>query len=89
MQKCVNFIIFCIDVYAQEILTFTILERFGGWEIEYPLIKDQGRDTHGIIAKTLYCALAVSKVEFQSFYYVQFWTNTLAKGMNPLTSARG
>ena len=39
---------------------------------------------HSVMAKVLDCDLGVSEFEFQSRYYVQFWTNTLGKCMKPL-----
>ena len=36
------------------------------------------------MAKVLEYEIIVSMFEFQSRYYVHFWTNTLKKGMNPL-----
>ena len=30
------------------------------------------------------CGIVVSEFVLQSRYYVQFWANTLGKGMNPL-----
>ena len=36
------------------------------------------------MAKVLDCSLEVSKYELQLSYYIQFRTNTLGKGMNPL-----
>ena len=31
------------------------------------------------------CGIVRSEFELQSRYYIHFWTNTLGKGMNPLT----
>ena len=39
----------------------------------------------GIMVKVMNCGIVVNEFEFQSRYYVYFWTNTLGKGMNPLT----
>ena len=38
----------------------------------------------GVIVKAMYRGIVVSEFKFQSRYYVHFWTNTLAKGINPL-----
>ena len=40
----------------------------------------------GVIAKVLDWNLKITKLKFQPHYYVHFWTNTLGKGMNPLSS---
>ena len=39
---------------------------------------------HGIVANVVDCDIVVSKFKLQSRYYIPFWTNTLAKGMNSL-----
>ena len=39
---------------------------------------------YGIVTNMLDCYIIVSEFKPQSCYYVHFWTNTLAKGMNPL-----
>ena len=36
-----------------------------------------------VMIKVLDYGIVVRKIEFQSRYYVYFWTNTLGKGMNP------
>ena len=38
-----------------------------------------------VMVKTMDCGIVVSEFELQSRYYVHFRTNTLGKGMNPLT----
>ena len=38
-----------------------------------------------IVANMLDCDIVVSQFELQSSYYVHFRTNTLEKGMKPLT----
>ena len=40
----------------------------------------------GVMVKALDCEIVVSKFELQSHYYVDTRTNTLGKGMNPLSS---
>ena len=37
-----------------------------------------------VIVKALDCGIVVSEFELQSRYYVNLWTNTLGKGINPL-----
>ena len=37
----------------------------------------------GIMAKVLDSGLKVSKFKLQSCYYIQFWTDTLGKGIEP------
>ena len=37
-----------------------------------------------VMVKVLDCGIVVSKFEFQSYYHVHFWSNTLQKGMNHL-----
>ena len=39
----------------------------------------------GVMVKSLDYGIIVSEFELQLHYYVHFWTNTLGKGMNPLT----
>ena len=43
-----------------------------------------GTNTRGVMVKGLDNGIVVSEFELYSRYYVHFWTNTLAKGMNPL-----
>ena len=38
----------------------------------------------GLMVKVMDCGIVVSEFVFQSCYYVNFWTNTLGKSMNPL-----
>ena len=38
----------------------------------------------GVMVKVLDCGIIASKFKFQSYYYVNFQTNTLGKGINPL-----
>ena len=38
----------------------------------------------GVMVKAMDCEVVVSEFVLQSRYYVHFWANTLAKGMNPL-----
>ena len=42
------------------------------------------RNPSEVVADMLDCDIVVSESEIQSCNYVQFWTNTLRKGMNPL-----
>ena len=36
------------------------------------------------MVKVMDCGIVVSEFVLQSRYYVDFWANTLGKGMNPL-----
>ena len=38
----------------------------------------------GVMVKATDCGIVVSKFVIHSHYYVDFWTNTFGKGMNPL-----
>ena len=38
----------------------------------------------GVKAKVLDCSFKVNRFEYQSSYYIQFWSNTLEKVMNPI-----
>ena len=42
---------------------------------------------HSIMADMLDCNIRVSDFEFQSCYYIIFWTNTLGKVINLLIPA--
>ena len=44
-----------------------------------------GESPRGLVVKPLDCGIAVSEFEFQSCYYVDFRTNTVWKGMKPLS----
>ena len=37
----------------------------------------------GVMVKPLDCGIVVSEFELQSHYNINFWTNTLGKGINP------
>ena len=39
--------------------------------------------SRGVMVKAMVCEIVAREFELQSRYYVQFWTNTLGKGMNP------
>ena len=39
----------------------------------------------GIVANELDCDIVVSKIKLQLCYYIHFQTNSLGKGMNPLS----
>ena len=41
---------------------------------------------HGIVADVLDCDMVVHEFEIQLCCYIHFWTNTLGKDMNPLSS---
>ena len=43
------------------------------------------RCPRSVILKVLDCGIVVSEFEFQKRYYVYFRTNTLGKGMNPVS----
>ena len=47
------------------------------------LFHNKAGSSCGIMANKLDCNIVVSKFELQLFYYNQFWTNTLEKGINP------
>ena len=38
----------------------------------------------GVMVKALNCGIKVTEFKLQLRYYINFWTNTLEKGMNPL-----
>ena len=40
----------------------------------------------GVMVKAMDCGIVVSEFEFKSHYYIHFGTNTLGKGMKPLSS---
>ena len=46
---------------------------------------EEGGCPSGVVAKVLEYFIVISEFEFQSRYYVHFWSNILAKGKNPLT----
>ena len=48
------------------------------------IILQRGACPRGVMVKAMDCGIVVSDFEFQSRYYVYFWTNTLGKRMNPL-----
>ena len=50
---------------------FTIYNRWGGVLV-------------GVMVKAMDCGIVVSEFELQLRYYVDFQTNILGKGMNPL-----
>ena len=50
------------------------------------LINNQWRWPHGVMVKAMDWEIVLNEFELQSWYYVHFQTNTLGKGMNPLSS---
>ena len=44
-----------------------------------------GGSTHGLVASELDYNSIVSELKLQLCYHVHFWTNTLEKGMDPLS----
>ena len=49
-------------------------------------LKMRGGGPCGVMVKAMDCGIVVSEFVLQSRYYVHFRTNTLGKGMNPLSS---
>ena len=62
----------------------SIIKWKGLIEIIKLLVFYRKRSRLGIVADVLNCDIVVNEFELQSHYYIQFQTNTLAKGMNPL-----
>ena len=68
---------------------FYLVENFGTHgTCKNLIITDSSSSQQGCprdaMVKALDSGIVVSEFERQSRYYVHFWTNTLAKGMNPL-----
>ena len=50
-----------------------------------PFVYDYWPWVGNVVVNVLDCDIIESKLELQPSYYVHFWTNTLGKGMHPLS----
>ena len=46
--------------------------------------RQYGGGAHSVMVKAMDCRIVVRGFELHSHYYIDFWTNTLGKGINPL-----
>ena len=75
--------IYCIvSQLVKRIILNNIFKNYAFSFLRYMLFKVK-LETHHIMAKVSECSLKISEFELKSCYYINFWTNTFGKGMNP------